>query len=271
MYLPLRSVFIFSFLTLSLGVNARASSPAIEPPRVIEQPVWNYPLEAARELIYEGHTRVLVTISEEGQLLDFIVLGFTHPSFAQEVVSAMPRFRFLPARVRGEPSTTRLPITFHFEQQGNVVSMMASEQMERHVTRLIRRGFKPTVCPGTKLDGPLVVTNTVSPGYPAELRGRGLETEVTVDFYVDPEGRVRMPATPADAHPSFAREAIGAVEQWQFEPPTSSGEPVLVHVQQTFHFLSPTERTAKTPADARTAAASTTTALAEDSSTAPRF
>ncbi len=48
---------------------------------------------------------MLVSISEEGQVLDFVVLGYTHPAFAQEVVSALPKLRFIPARVRGEPAT----------------------------------------------------------------------------------------------------------------------------------------------------------------------
>lgn len=239
MHPPLR--FVLS-LFLWLGASALASEPAIEPPRVIEQPMWNYPHAAASEFVFQGHARVLVSISEEGEVLDFIVLGFTHPAFAQEVVSSMSHFRFLPARVRGEPAATRIPITFNFEQQGNVVSMTASEQVERHLARFSRFGeFKPTVCPGRELDEPLVATTVVSPLYPMELRARAVEGEVTVDFYVDPEGRVRMPATAVNAHPSFARMAMGAIEQWRFAPPTSGGEPVLVHVRQLFRFMPPTD------------------------------
>ena len=37
----------------------------IEPPRVIEQPMWTYPMQAAREMIYQGNARVLLSISED--------------------------------------------------------------------------------------------------------------------------------------------------------------------------------------------------------------
>ena len=61
---------------------------------------------------------------------------------------------------------------------------------------------------------------------------------ITVEFYIDEEGRVRMPAIdreePDDA---YAAAAVAAVEQWQFEPPTRKGLPVLVLARQDFAFV----------------------------------
>lgn len=262
---PLRSVLGLAAL-LSGGALSFGADLGLQPPRVIEQPVWVFPPEVARESVYEGEARVLVSISEEGELLDFILLGFTHPAFGREVAEALPRCRFAPGRVRGEPATTRTPITVHFAQQGTVVSMTGGESLANYVARLTTRPtYIGTVCAGQKLDRPLQAATVVSPQYPGELRERAESGTVTVDFYVDAEGRVRMPATSATSHPSFARTAIGAVEQWRFEPPTSGGEPVIVHVQQEFRFLPPAPE--PKPTEGRTAAASGS----QTAPNAPRF
>lgn len=255
MHLPLRTaVGLLAFFAAAIA----KAEPGLEPPRVIEQPIWLFPQEVARDSVYEGEARVLVSVSEEGELLDFILLGFTHPAFGREVADALPRCKFAPGRVRGEPATTRVPITIHFAQQGTVISMTGGESLAKYVARLTTRPtFTGTVCPGQKLDRPLQTAAMVSPQYPAELRARAESGTVTVDFYVDAEGRVRMPATSAGSHPSFARTAIGAVEQWKFEPPTSGGEPVLVHVQQEFRFKPPMEPPPK-QAEGRTASTGAT-------------
>ena len=86
----------------------------------------------------------------------------------------------------------------------------------------------------------------MSPFYPNEMRGRGEAGTVTLDFYIDGEGRVRLPAADLGTHPSFARAAVEALDQWRFEPPTSEGRPVVVRAIQTFNFPAP-------PRDNRTA------------------
>ena len=60
---------------------------------------------------------------------------------------------------------------------------------------------------------------------------------VTVEFYIDEQGTVRMAAVPREsAGDVYAAAAVAAVEQWRFEPPLRKGEPVLVLAQQEFKF-----------------------------------
>jgi TonB family protein len=60
---------------------------------------------------------------------------------------------------------------------------------------------------------------------------------VTVEFYIDEQGNVRMAAVPrTSAGDAYAAAAVAAVEQWRFEPPLRRGQPVLVLAQQEFNF-----------------------------------
>jgi len=78
----------------------------------------------------------------------------------------------------------------------------------------------------------------VKPILPGGALSAGQERVVTVDFYIDEEGKVRVPAVDRDvAEDRLAAAAVSAVEQWRFEPPLRKGHPVLVQVQQDFRFV----------------------------------
>jgi periplasmic protein TonB len=239
----------------SASGTARAQQELVHP-RVIGGPVLNYPLAAKRAAMRQGEARALVSISEEGELLDFMVIGCTHLAFAEVIAQALPKYRFVPAKLRGEPTPVRMSLTFFFKQEGAIVSLSEVDLMELSLSRLRQdhAQFISWICPNSRLDRPLTPTRTVSPRHPAELQNRRETGMVTVDFFVDGEGRVRMPAVDTGAHPSFAREAVGALSTWEFEPPTSNGQPVIARAVQTFNFSLPPGE-AEEPAPARKAAA----------------
>jgi TonB family protein len=65
----------------------------------------------------------------------------------------------------------------------------------------------------------------------------GAPRSVTVEFYIDEQGRVRMPAVDREAaDDTLAAAAVAAVEKWRFEPPVRKGRPVLVFAEQPFNF-----------------------------------
>jgi TonB family protein len=217
-----------------------AADARLVAPRVIEEPEWHYPLEAERDAVSEGQARAILSIDETGRLTDFLVVDCSHPAFGTSLAEALPAYRFTPARVRNEPTPTRMPVTFYFQQRGAVISMTGFESMERRVAGLLQRNSDVSfLCSPAELDRPLTAVKVVAPGYPEELRARGASGEVTIDFFVDGEGRVRLPAADYTANPSFGRVATDALLLWKFEPPTRRGEPVIVHVLQTFRFVPP--------------------------------
>ena len=78
----------------------------------------------------------------------------------------------------------------------------------------------------------------VSPPIPDGVMKLGEERFVTVEFYIDQEGKVRVPSVSRElADDRLAAVAVAAVEQWRFEPPLRRKQPVLVLAQQVFRFV----------------------------------
>jgi TonB family protein len=232
-------ILFVSAVLLELG-QAWAAPPPVVAPRVIDEPIWVYPHKAERVGLRRGEARAMLSISDQGELLDFLVIGCTHVAFAEEVVAAMPQLRFSPAKVRGEPATVRMPFSFYFQQEGTIASLSAMDQWEAQMARLSPQDeFRSWLCPARELDRPLTPLKVFSPRYPEEMRSRGEDAVVEIDFFVDGAGRVRLPAVDVGRHPSFAREAVAALTAWTFEPPTRGGQPVIVRASQRFHFGPP--------------------------------
>jgi TonB family protein len=235
-----RRQFPGALLSLLLACGVRAADPRVVPPRVVDEPTWIYPLEAEHAGVREGQVTVILSIDETGHLTDFLIARWTHRAFAAAVAEGLPAFRFSPARVRSEPTPVRMPVTFYFQQRGAVVSLTGLEAFSERLAGFADRNrFALAVCPADRLDRPLVLVDVVSPRYPEEMLERGEAGSVTLDFFIDHEGKVRMPAADLGTHPSFARAAAAALVQWRFEPPTSGGQPVIVQAVQTFNFPAP--------------------------------
>jgi TonB family protein len=182
-----------------------------------------------------GQAVILVSISSDGRLADWLAIRHSDPLFAQAAVAALKDWRFEPARLRGEPVSVYLEIKFSFEVKGVVVSVSASELLTASFNDLTG-GNTYAPCTLRELDRIPVPLHTVSPVYPVQLADRGTTGEATVYFYIDERGTVRMPYVTGQPHPILAELAVDAVKQWKFEPPTRRGQPVLVHVRQLFRF-----------------------------------
>jgi protein TonB len=74
------------------------------------------------------------------------------------------------------------------------------------------------------------------PLYPAEMRGKKVESAVTVIFVVDAAGRVNSPKVEKSSHPAFDRPALEAVRQWKFEPAVRAGQRVACKMRAPIRF-----------------------------------
>jgi TonB family protein len=227
-------------LLLAAAASGRGAELRTVGPRVIDEPVWVFPPAADYAGLRQGGAQAVLSLSRMGELLDFLVVGCSHPAFAQAVAEALPDYKFTPAIVRGEPRPVRLLVKFDFQKGGTVGSIQFDDIAKNlNGPRATNATAQSLVCPPGALDRPLAPMRVAEPNYPDELRHEGPVGEVKVDFYVDGTGRVRLPAVDPTAHPSFAREALSALLEWRFEPPTRDGRPALVKVEQVFNFPAP--------------------------------
>ena len=69
------------------------------------------------------------------------------------------------------------------------------------------------------------------PRYPFELRRRGVEGEVVVDFLVDQEGNVQNAYAIRSTTEGFEAAAVEAVSGWRFEPGRKGDVAVITHMR----------------------------------------
>jgi TonB family protein len=217
-------------------VLAAPPSPALQEIKIVDPTFHTYPESLLRQFPNGGQARVLISVSADGNLTEWLVIAYTARPFGEEAMHAVKSWRYLPARWRGDPISARTEVTVTFETKGTLVSTSAIESLEG-LTRS-SGGAVYAYRPFTlkELSTAPTVLQAVDPGYPRALLERSVTGEVTVDFYIDEEGTVRMPSLVNPQHPDLASAAIAAIRQWKFSPALANGKPVLVHVQQTFRF-----------------------------------
>lgn len=219
---------------------AYGATPNYTPMKIIQTEPVTFPREVTVLGLTTGEAHVAIQIDENGKLTDSLVTAYTHPKFAEHAVHALNRWRYEPAIVNGERRGATADLTFSFETKGLVVvDLSVSAYVELRNIQLRPSAYSYSAKRLSQLDRIPTPAKVVQPGYPAEAAQQGRSAVVTVFFYIDEQGRVRLPAvdrTEGQANDAFAASAIGAVSQWQFEPPLSRGKPVLVAARQEFNF-----------------------------------
>ena len=98
-------------------------------------PIFPYRLQQLA--VGTGEARVAINTDATGKLVEWLVVGYTLPEFADAAVSAIKQWKFEPARWRGEPVGTTIELIFSYEAKGVVVSTASlDEQMEALFLRL---------------------------------------------------------------------------------------------------------------------------------------
>lgn len=183
-----------------------------------------------------GHVTVAVSHNARGEPIDILVLVATHPKMAEAAVNAVREWRFTPGDNPADlaPHTMRIG----FKMQGVVVFPFGKNHVEdpEGDTRFIKLS-EPVKVPRVQALArkPRALVQPM-PAYPAALAPRQVEGTAAVRFYVDEEGRVRLPELIEATTPEFAEAALAAVAQWRYEPPQAGGRRIVATDHWTFKF-----------------------------------
>lgn len=205
--------------------------------KVIQTTEMRFPASLLLEGITHGAVRTVLEVDADGKLADFLITGYTHRELALELQRSLATFEFTPARQRGEPIRCRFEVLFSFEAHGAVLSLSPMSSMSAYLRDAITDPMLPQVARTTELDQPLAAVEQPSPRHPGKALSPPVhDGRVQVDFYIDGDGRPRMPVVLRATREEFAVAAIEALLQWRFAPPTRAGRPVAVRVVQEFRF-----------------------------------
>lgn len=195
-----------------------------------------YPYLMTQSGILTGEAQVVISVDAEGKLNDLLTVGYTNIAFADAATAALKRWSYEPARVHGVPRASRAYVLFKFKNDMGVMIQKLPSLADASLLRSLDEHYAFTPCKLRDLDRIPIPTEVVAPVPPKG--GLSATRVVTVEFYIDDQGRVRMPAIErSEADDLYAAAAVRAVEKWRFEPPLRRGRPVLVLAQQNFSFV----------------------------------
>ena len=202
---------------------------------IIQSVPAEFPNNALMNGIHSGKVRMVVSVDADGQLVDQLVVAYTNEVFVASAVRAVKAWTYEPARVRGIPRASRADLIFVFKGDLVVTVQNAEYNFLQSIFGDVYV-FQPSLL--RDLDHIPVPVHVVTPSIPDGALAMGEVRVVTVEFYIDQEGKVRVPSVSREqAEDRLAAVAVAAVEQWRFEPPMRKGQPVLVLAQQDFRFV----------------------------------
>jgi TonB family protein len=194
-----------------------------------------FPESVRVEGVAEGSVTLAVSRSPAGEPVDILVLRATNPGLATAAVEAVRQWRFAPA---DNPELSPKVIQLGFRLQGVVFfpyGKKVAEEMSGVVPDLEMRSPKNVPDLQTLTHVPKALAQPM-PQYPAALANKGLTGTVAVNFFVDKDGRVRLPEVVEATAPEFAEAAVAAISQWRYEPPRHGGRSVVARDHWEFKF-----------------------------------
>lgn len=195
-----------------------------------------YPAEMIYSGVRSGEVRVVISVDEKGLLTDYLVTGYTDRGFVDAALAAVRKWTYEPARTNGRAQSARADVLFVYKDEGVIVQRLPGATERLFVSEFMADRYVYEPYRLRDLDRIPTPVHVVSPSVP---RLTGPSHTVTIGFYIDEEGRVRIPAVEREsADDLLAAAAVMAVEQWRFEPPLRKGRPVLCYAQQDFTFKS---------------------------------
>lgn len=237
---PAHGILIVHLVAALIAGAALAKPGASGPytPLQITRPTeLGFPRLLALREVDEGEARVMIMVEADGKLRDWMVTGYSHPLFAKEALDSLPSWKYEPATFHGHPISTRTELHFQFKREGIIRVIPGDVESARRMVKDRRRdAFWQRVCEVQELDAVPEAVVEVTPEQPDKLGAVQREGRVVVDFFIDPEGRVRMPLIVRSDDQAFSQAVLLAITEWRYTPPKKQGVPVMTRVWRQFDF-----------------------------------
>lgn len=239
-----RSLLLICAAVALAGLPARLSASndeAIAQLNLSRFVLPEYPAALRQAGVAQGHVIVALETrsSAGGPAGGYLVLSATAPQFAESVSRAIAGWRFAEPKTSAATEAAQGPtiVRFQFVSTG-VVTLSVPDFQARRTAAMDQGAASNTVVLPTFADldqSPEVLAQPM-PAYPTALRAKPISGTTAVRFFVDAEGRVRLPSVTSTTAPEFAEAALGVLAQWRFAPPTLGGKPVIAIGTWTFNF-----------------------------------
>lgn len=198
-----------------------------------------FPGTAFFEGVATGRATVGVMLDPTGRPSDFLLIRYTRDYFGQALLEEAKVRAYMPKRLKGLAVPGPFTFSYNFEPPKgltNINGFEASSRRAEEVQGGAGVAYEPhweTEIDGARLE-PIQVRIPVLPAHP--VRSDKRPVQVLVSFYVDEQGRVRLPDVESALAPELVASAVQALQQWAFKPPTIKAKPVLVRAMRAVTF-----------------------------------
>ncbi len=203
---------------------------------VVRMVLPDYPQSLRSDGVVAGTASVILTHGTDGLPIDVLVIGASHPKFGQAVAAAAWTWRFAPVGP-GEQRVQRTPVlTFQFTARGVILVPMGKQSTTEGWAVEMPERRAPGFVGFEQLDSLPRALAQAMPVFPRDLIGRVERGWAEVEFLVDEDGRVRVPAVRRESTREFGDAALAAVSGWRFTEPRRHGQPVVAAAGWGFQF-----------------------------------
>jgi TonB family protein len=192
----------------------------------------DYPLYALDNKM-QGETVLRLFVNEQGEVYNTEVIRGDE-IFAKAAQKAAMKFRFEPFIRNGKRMkvSTKFPFDFYIEGNVSDVRMQTAAPSSTSSPDAAGQPRRVQVAPGISTG---LLIHRVQPAYPPEAKAYHIQGAVILQAVIGKDGRIEN--LEAISGPQELRQAaMGAVQQWIYEPYMLNGEPVAVYTQVTVNF-----------------------------------
>lgn len=226
---------LVAILLLAVSATAQTTQPELKSPLRAVLPLSLQNLSLDHPIV-----EARIQIDENGRVTDLVVVEAAHWGLIERTRKLLEEARFEPARdENGRPVTVRIPMRILFAHPAEVglgtrSAMDAVEAVVNNSGRSAR--YKMEVATADKLDEPLKVVKQGERFVPETKDGKPIAGNAMVTFFVDDEGKVRLPTVTSSTDPIVAEAALLTLQAMQFAPPTIDKNPTVVRVAMPFNY-----------------------------------
>ena len=184
---------------------------AAPPPPVAAPPAPPPAPAEARAKGISGTVVVEILVDTNGRVVD--AKAIQGPEVLRPAAVAWAKdFRFVPAKLNGNPVKARLRLTV------SIVVHPKQPPIQDFDSSHIKVTYRPE-----------------APAYPAEAKAKGITGTVIVEVLVDRDGRVES-AKPVEGPEELRATAVAYASAWKFKPAVLDGKPVKARFRLTMPF-----------------------------------
>lgn len=196
-----------------------------------------FPATALLDGVTGGEVALAIRRDAAGAPTEILVLNATHFTLADAAVDAAQQWRFGPVDDDTLRKLSPALVRVRFESP-ELVYLFPKMDNRLHTSSFDETRGPVVVPPLQSLKHTPKAISQAMPAYPARLASKKIPGEVSVVFYIDEDGKVRMPRLVSETAAEFGDAALAAVSTWRYEVPRVKGQPSVVSESWTFQFKS---------------------------------